>query len=538
MLKGRSRRAFLGTATAAPAVILANGPTTPQTRAELAYQVRVEAARRQKEMPEVRHISNGDEQRYPTPFASFAKGLPHDRFGEAEPEAYQQLVRAMTTGEHAEFEAMPMGCGARKFVNPKAGLAYDMVGADSHHLTLPPAPRFEGAEAAGEMLELYWMALARDQPFAEYGSNSILRAACDELSAFNGFLGPRIEGKVTPQTLFRGITPADLQGPFVSQFLLKPINYGAQYVDQRIRTSRPRADYLTDFPGWLAAQNGCAAPPVNYDPTPRYVRNGRDLAEWVHRDVVFQAYFNASLILLNQPDPDAAATRSGIAAPLAASNPYLASRNQDGFGTFGPPFIQAMVAEVAVRALKTVWHQKWYVHRRLRPEEFGGRVNAVMNGTAGYPIFGDLVRTEALQRVYANHGSYLLPQAYPEGCPLHPAYGAGHATVAGACTTILKACFDESYEIPEPVEASTDGISLHPYAGQARLTVGGELNKLAANIAMARNFAGIHWRTDYSRSVELGEAVAMRLLQDVRMTVQEGFEGFEFTSFRGQKITV
>jgi hypothetical protein len=36
----------------------------------------------------------------------------------------------------------------------------------------------------------------------------------------------------------------------------------------------------------------------------------------------------------------------------------------------------------------------------------------------------------------------LLPMAFQEGSPMHPSYGAGHATVAGACVTILKAFFD------------------------------------------------------------------------------------------------
>lgn len=40
-------------------------------------------------------------------------------------------------------------------------------------------------------------------------------------------------------------------------------------------------------------------------------------------------------------------------------------------------------------------------------------------------------------------GNALLSMAFPEGSPTHPAYGAGHATVAGAysfsvvCTTIV-----------------------------------------------------------------------------------------------------
>src|SRR5258706_11515936 len=103
----------------------------------------------------------------------------------------------------------------------------------------------------------------------------------------------------------------------------------------------------------------------------------------------------------------------------------------------------------------------------------------------------------------SKHGSYLLPMAFPEGSPLHPSYGAGHATVAGACVTILKAWFDESFIIPNPAQATPDGLSLVPYTGQL-LTVGGELNKLAFNVAVGRNMAGIHWRSDAAASLRLG----------------------------------
>jgi hypothetical protein len=68
--------------------------------------------------------------------------------------------------------------------------------------------------------------------------------------------------------------------------------------------------------------------------------------------------------------------------------------------------------------------------------------------------------------------------------------------------------------------------------------VGGELNKLAANIATARNFAGIHWRTDYTESLRLGEAVAISILRDQRATYNESFGGFTFTRFDGTTITV
>ena len=106
--------------------------------------------------------------------------------------------------------------------------------------------------------------------------------------------------------------------------------------------------------------------------------------------------------------------------------------------------------------------------------------------------------------------------------------------------TILKALFDESFEIPRPVMPTHDGRRLTRYRGPDadQLTVGGELNKLAANVATGRNFAGIHWRSDYTQSVLLGEAVAISLLKDQKATYNEQFAGFTFTKFDGTTVTV
>jgi hypothetical protein len=160
--------------------------------------------------------------------------------------------------------------------------------------------------------------------------------------------------------------------------------------------------------------------------------------------------------------------------------------------------------------------------------------------THTYPLHNDVLQSQAVQQVKSRYGTYLLPMAFPEGSPLHPSYGAGHATVAGACVTILKALFDETYAIPNPVVASADGLSLVPYSGPDAnaLTVGGELNKLASNIGIGRNFAGVHWRSDYAESLRLGEALALSVLQDQRSTYKEPFNGFTLTKFDGTKITV
>ncbi len=128
--------------------------------------------------------------------------------------------------------------------------------------------------------------------------------------------------------------------------------------------------------------------------------------------------------------------------------------------------------------------------------------------------------------------------AYPEGSPTHPAYPAGHSTVAGACVTVLKAFFDNDLEVPEPVVASNNGRRLLPYAGPDTLTIGGELNKLAANISLGRDIAGVHWRTDGIEGLFLGEQVAIRILQDIKRIYNEDFAGFEFRGFDDTLVTV
>jgi hypothetical protein len=228
-----------------------------------------------------------------------------------------------------------------------------------------------------------------------------------------------------------------------------------------------------------------------------------------------------------------------MGAPFDPGNPYLGSATQEGFGTFGGPHILSLVTEVATRALKAVWYQKWSVHRRLRPEAFAGLVHNDLTGAASYPIHDEIRNSGAVDAVARKHGTFLLPQTYPEGSPTHPSYGAGHATVAGACVTILKAWFDESHVIPDPVVPNATGTQLLSYRGPGagEMTVGGELNKVAANIATGRNFAGIHYRSDYWESVQLGEAIALGILEEQKASYNEPMS-FTLTKFDGTTITV
>lgn len=207
------------------------------------------------------------------------------------------------------------------------------------------------------------------------------------------------------------------------------------------------------------------------------------------------------------------------------------------FATFGGPFVLDLVAKVTDAALKAAWCQKWAVHRRLRPEAFGGRVHNHLMQRATYPIHQDLLGSPVLPLTNDRYRSYLLPMAYPEGSPLHTSYPAGHATLAGAGATVLKALFDESWVIPNPVEAAPDGLSLVPYTGSA-LTLGGELNKLAANITLPRDTAGVHWRSDGVQGMLLGEAVAIGWMRDQNNCFAEQFAGFTLTRFDGTRETI
>ena len=479
--------------------------------------------------------NNGDEDLYPNRIANYTKALPHQSNGEVQLNAYNALLDALRTGNPATFEQIPLG-GTVKLTNPQCGLAFDLEGKDCFSFIQPPPPAFASKEIGAEIAENYWMALLRDVPYSLYASNPIANAAAADLTQFGAdFKGAKNEfGEVTPQLLFRGLTPGDKVGPYLSQFFYQNCFFGTNEVNQKIRTVRSLAEgganYMTDFNSWLAVQNGVAPSQTDlFDPPFRYMRNGRDLGQWVHIDVLFQAYFQAFLVL------------KGMNAPYDQNNPYKNSATQIGFGTFGAPHAATLLCEVSTRALKTVWNQKWFVHRRLRPEVFAERCDRRLYHGANYPVHSEILSslsTKTRLGGYLPSGNAFLPQAFPEGSPTHPSYGAGHATVAGACVTILKALFDESFVIPNPVQADPSGLTLVPYNGTENLTVGGELNKVASNVALGRNTAGVHWRSDGTESMLLGEALAISVLKDQRACYNETFNGYNLTKFDGTTITI
>ncbi len=451
---------------------------------------------------------------------SYSKGLPHNDLGEVDAAAFQTFVHAVNNGSNEAYAAIPMG-GTAKQISPQASTAFQMEGQTSRNLRIAPPPAFDSEQRAAEMNEVYWMSLLRDVPFSQYPSNTIAANAITDLRRYNLF------ATVDSQTLFRGVTTGEKIGPYLSQFLWKTVPFGMTSIPQKYQAGRASEDFMTTPAETVRIQRGLApSQPLVLDNNPHFMRNGRDLVEYVHRDFSYQAFLNAALILLSYGG-----------AALDDNNPNKAHANRAGFVTFGGPDILSMVAQIGNLALKAAWYQKWQLHRTLRPEVYGLRVHHHRTNAKTYPIHPKLLSSPVLSEIFARNGNYCLPMPYAEGSPTHPSYPAGHATIAGACVTVLKAFFKESFVLPDPVVASDDGVSLNPYSGTP-LTLGGELDKLAANISIGRNIAGVHYWSDGILGMKLGEQVALAFLADQRSTYNETFAGFTLTKFNGATVTI
>ena len=524
---------------------------------------------------------------------SFHKSLPHNAFGEVDPAAFHDLVTRLAD-PHDDLEGVASGArDADKLVNPLAARAREGLGPEPGWCTMPPAPRFASASTAAEMTELYWMALMRDVSLDQIwsGAHPDVAAAIADLQApFVAAVGSGDPGRLrlgldvpdmppwTAKNLFRIGLPGELDGPMVSQLFMHDVRYGTQLIVQKQRTYKAGRDYLTDHASWLRAQdagldgdghgygddNG-ASPcddPTYFEPGAgglawRRIATMRDLARFVNKDALHQAYFNAALLL------------DAWGAPVDPRNPYVSGLSRSrGFGTLGGPHLLALVSEVASRALKAVWHQKWSVHLRARPEAYAGALHmqeiGIAAGKRAYGLPTTAASSVAGQRVRAKYGTLFLPMAFSAGSPVHPAYGAGHATVAGACVTILKAWFDEDAKLVDVIAGKkhpltcdavylvdpglrltaapdgTGGSAPSPLAADdaAKLTVGGELNKLAANVAMGRSMGGVHWRSDNTRSLRLGQKIATFILHKMIAEVAEPGAALSFRSFGGEAIQI
>jgi hypothetical protein len=499
---------------------------------------------------------NGDMARFTDFSCSYSKALLHDGLGVPNAAAFLSLKNALTTGDHSDFDDIGVGTpggGSNSRLNcPQGALAFDLQGLDSHATVIPAAPSVTSAQTAAEQVEHYWAALLNDVPFSQFSTNPLVAQAVadmNNLSFLSSSANNQFPYPVTPQNLFRGqFVPGDgnVMGPYVSQFMVQPTFYGSQPLSQQHQTFLPvgggGSEYMTSVSEYQLVQNGGnSGRLLAFDPSFRYHRNGRDLAAYTHVDVLYQGYFVAFLVL------------AGLGAAPNPGNPYGGSQTQKAFGTLGGPDAAATIAEMATRALKAAWFHKWIKDLRMRPEEYGALVHARLAHTTPVPqaagaLHSDVLNSAALPITFSTYGSYLVPQAYPEGSPTHPCYPTGHGTVGGACITALKFFFDGSQRIRPLLTSagrdvyvpSADGLSLNTYTGADRnnLDINGELNKLAYNVSFGHGIhAGIHFRSSTYWSILLGEQVALSVLQDRAKSYNEPFT-INITKFDGTTATI
>ena len=566
-----SRRSFLGKAGGLTAMAVAAGmvPLQPllggkeseaqasdityseSNRSNSAFNYRKFEAQAEKVSPAVA-ADNGDFALYTDHSGTWSKTLPHDSLGIVNATSFNSFVTALTNADFADFEKILVGNPGGTNVNaqlngPQTSLAFDLEGLDSHATVIDPSPNTASAQTADEEVEHYWAAMLRDVNFTDYPSNSTAIAAASELNGLTYIKSTNNNEypfPVTAQNLFRGRIVAgdgNVQGPYLSQFLLHPTSFGALPLSMMFNVFSPNQNFMTSVAEYMNVENGF--PPtgsLQFDPTPRFLRNGRDLASYTHVDVLHETYFLAFLLLLS------------LKAPLNPGNPYIGSTTEHGFGTLDGADASATIPECATRALKASWFHKWIVNLRQRPEDYGALVHARLAKITKLPqaaanLHADVLNSQAVAKTFSQFGTYLLPQAFPEGAPTHPCYPTGHGTVAGACITALKFFFDGSQKIQpllqhagtDVMQTSEDGLSLVPYTGTdaANLTINGELLKLAFNISFGHGIhAGIHFRSSSRASILLGEQVGISVLNDRAMGYNEPFS-ISITKFDGTTQT-
>jgi len=526
--------------------------TGSRTRAEQSFAVRKAAATQQRidigVLPD-----NGDNTLFSDHSGNWSKCLLHDDLGIVNQNSWDSFIKALTSGRFTDFQNIivgnPGGAGFTGTLNgPETSLTFDMEGLDSHATRIPPAPSVTSAQTAMEEVEVYWGALLSDVNFTDYVNSRLAAQAAADLnrcSFISSSANAEYPSVITPHNLFRGqIVPGDgsAMGPYVSQFLLQPTFFGAQSLSQMYQAFLPGQNFMTDVVEFKSVETGHPpAASLAFDSTFRHLRNGRSLAAYTHVDVLHQAYFTAFLLLI------------GIGAPLNPGNPYIGSASQHGFGTLDPVEAAATIPEMASRALKAAWFHKWIVNLRQRPEEVGALVHARLTNRKPLPqasakLHSDVLNSQAVAQVFSQFGTFLLPQAFPEGAPTHPCYPTGHGTVGGACIAAIKFFFDGNQPIrpllqavgSDVMQASGDGLSLVPYTGTDRdsLTINGELSKLGFNITFGHGIhAGIHFRSSSKQALLLGEQVGISALRDRALTYNESFN-INITKFDGTTVTI
>ena len=460
----------------------------------------------------------------------FGKCLDHDSdTGFISKHDGDLLIKALICKDKKSIDDIPLSdkCN-RKLINPIASMSKNTLGLNPNKLIASPFYNVDSGEGVFEMMEVYAKSLVRDKSFYNIQYNTDIDDIIESLNKYKCYItAPKDENNpITSKTLFRGNWKDELVGPYISQFLYYPFKYGNIDVEQK---------YLVEYNPvgiWYECQTGETIPVIKSDESESksYVFSPQVLGSLVHNDPLYQLYYNAALIAL----------QNGI-RPSAYNND-----NIDCWTSSGAPDVLASVAHVALGALRCAWYNKWYVGMKIRPEVFAHRINLAYTRhdcfiksvpglekikcltQYGKQIL-DKVKDQNKSENKDNNESYLLKCMYTEGSPTHPSWPAGHAVVAGACVTVMKAMFKTHDEClcklkwcndDRKAKHSIDGEYLINYEDEDedednnKMTIVGEFNKLASNISLGRDFAGVHYRADGVSGNLLGEEYAISYLVD------------------------
>ncbi len=477
---------------------------------------------------------NGDETNIPDFLAMFGKSLPHDAItGRTDPTVYALLRDALVTRDQQLLGSVPMGSVGAQLKQPMTAFLLNFMGPAPSTIPVPPCPSISSADAAAEMVECYCHALARDVPFVDYDTSPTIANCVNYLNATN-FAG---HFPVTSANIFRGVGVGDLNGPYLSQFFWLNAPYWPNSISAQTTFPTPTSlnNRMITEANYINSQNGIHVEPALSLDSARYPYVARDLAYCVWQDWPGQLFELAA--------------RKAIAlgAPYTPKSPYLNNpgryANQCTFVLWTINDMLAVLYNASQVAMSGAWYTKWAINRRIRPEAFANEVEQWrLSGQTQNPanIHNDLLMNQCLTDVATNLtvGNYYLPQAYPEGSPAHPSYPSGHATFSGLGITIVKAFLDENFVFPAMQTVQTDNTgALIPYVGPD-LLLGEELNKLASNVGIGRDWAGVHYRSDCYQGIILGEQIGIQVLQDFVNHYAEEPACFQFHGYLGNLITI
>jgi hypothetical protein len=287
---------------------------------------------------------------------------------------------------------------------------------------------------------------------------------------------------------------------------------------------------------------------------PRYLYTGRGLGSFVHNDPPFCNYYN-TIILSSQLGIE----KEGFHNETIYVNKFLDT---------GTPDMLIRSVTIVHGAILTAWRYKWIEYLHLRPEAYASRIVKALDPEFTYdvPYFNeirefakDTLITELFDKISENNKCKepFLQMIYNEGSPTHPSCPAGHAVLAGASVTMLKAMLKTNDENDEPLKWNTDKRNTNKVdkSGQTltelseeedptivNMTINGELNKLAVNMSYGRMFGGVHYRQDCDIGLEIGEQYAIETLKNICQnhypSVKQETISFTLEKFDGEIIKI